>query len=63
MGWVTVHLERLPSLGPMYQARLIADDNDDIDDDDDDDHVCGAVGGMRICKGNRSTRRNMPTVT
>jgi hypothetical protein len=26
-----------------------------IDDDDDDDE-CGAVGGMRIGRGNRSTR-------
>jgi hypothetical protein len=29
-----------------------------IDDDDDDD--CGAIGGMRISRGNRSTRRNLP---
>jgi hypothetical protein len=26
------------------------------DDDDDDDDQCGAVGGMRVGKGNRSTR-------
>jgi hypothetical protein len=45
----------------LYQARLIVDDDDDDNDDDDDD--CGAVGGMRIGKGNKSTRRNMPTVT
>jgi hypothetical protein len=30
------------------------DDNDDDDDDDDDD--CGAIDGIRICRGNRSTR-------
>jgi hypothetical protein len=28
-----------------------------IHDDDDDDDECGAVGGMRIGKGNRSTWR------
>jgi hypothetical protein len=27
------------------------------DDDDDDDDECGAVGGMRIGKRNRCTRR------
>jgi hypothetical protein len=27
------------------------------DDDDDDDDECGVVGGMRIGRGNRSTRR------
>jgi hypothetical protein len=32
-------------------------DNDDGDDDDDDD-ACGVTGGMRIVRGNRSTRRN-----
>jgi hypothetical protein len=26
-------------------------------DDDDDDNDCGAIGGMIIGKGNRSTRR------
>jgi hypothetical protein len=31
---------------------------DDDDDDDDDDDECGAVGGMKIGKGNQSTRRN-----
>jgi hypothetical protein len=34
----------------LYQPRM-------IDDDDDDDDDCGAVGGMRIGRGNRSTRR------
>jgi hypothetical protein len=30
---------------------------EDDDDDDDDDDECGAFCGMRIGKGNRSTRR------
>jgi hypothetical protein len=29
----------------------------DDDDDDDDDDECGAVSGMRIGRGNLSTRR------
>jgi hypothetical protein len=58
MSWITVHLERPPLLGPLYQARLIAEDDDD--DDDDDDDACGAVRGMRIEEGNRSTWRNVP---
>jgi hypothetical protein len=29
----------------------------DDDDDDDDEDECGAVGGMRIDRGNRSNRR------
>jgi hypothetical protein len=34
---------------------------DDDDDDDDDDDKCGAVCGMRIGRGNGSTRReNLP---
>jgi hypothetical protein len=35
-----------PLIGLLYQSRMI--DNGD----------CGAVGGMRIGKGNRSTRKN-----
>jgi hypothetical protein len=31
-------------------------------DDDDDDDECGAVGGMRIGRGNRRTRRKSVTV-
>jgi hypothetical protein len=27
------------------------------DDDDDDDDECGAVGGMRIVRGDQSTQR------
>jgi hypothetical protein len=34
-------------------------DDDDGDDDDDDDEY-GAVGGVRIGRGNRSTQRNLP---
>jgi hypothetical protein len=37
------------TVGLLYQPRMI------YDDDDDDDY--GAIGGMRIGKGNRSTRR------
>jgi hypothetical protein len=33
-----------------------------VDDDDDDDVDCGAYGGMRIGKGNRSTRKQPATV-
>jgi hypothetical protein len=33
-----------------------------IDDDDDDDDEGGAVDGMRIGKGNRSTRRKLAPV-
>jgi hypothetical protein len=43
--WDWVHLVRRPLIGLLYQLRM-------IDDDD-----CGAVGGMRIGRGNRSTRR------
>jgi hypothetical protein len=28
-----------------------------LDNEDDDDDECGAVGGMRIGRGNHSTRR------
>jgi hypothetical protein len=35
----------------MYQPQIIDDD----DDDDDDDS--GEIGGMRIGKGNRSSRK------
>jgi hypothetical protein len=48
MGWgETVHFVRRPLIGLFYQPRM-------IDDDDD----CGAVGGIRIGRGNRSTLRN-----
>jgi hypothetical protein len=41
----TVHSVRRPLFGLLYQPRMV-DEND-----------CGAVGGMRIARGNRSTRR------
>jgi hypothetical protein len=45
VGWDCVHLVRRQLFGLLYQSRI-------IDDDD-----CGAVGGMRIGRGNLSTRR------
>jgi hypothetical protein len=45
VGWDWVHLVRRPVTGPLYQPRMIDDDE------------CGAVGGMRIGRWNRSTRR------
>jgi hypothetical protein len=44
MGWDWVQLVRRPLTGLLYQPRMI-------------DEECGAVVGMRISKGNRSTRR------
>jgi hypothetical protein len=44
VGWDWVHLVRRLLLGLLYQPRVI-------------DNECGAVGGMRIGRGNRSTRR------
>jgi hypothetical protein len=44
MGWNWVHLVRRPLIGLLYQPWMI-------------DDKCGAVGGMRICRGNRSTLR------
>jgi hypothetical protein len=43
--WDWVHLLRRPLIGLLYQPRMI----------DDDEY--GVVGGMRIGRGNRSTRR------
>jgi hypothetical protein len=43
-GGVRVHLVRRPIFGLLYQPRMIDDPR-------------GVVGGMRIGKGNRSTRR------
>jgi hypothetical protein len=45
MGWNWVHLVRRPLTALLYQPRMIEDDE------------CGAVGGMRIGRGNRSTWR------
>jgi hypothetical protein len=44
MGWDWVHLARRPLTGLFYQPRMMDDE-------------CRAVGGMRIARGNRSTRR------
>jgi hypothetical protein len=38
-----------PLIGLLYLTRMI----------DDDDDECGAVGGMRIGKGNQSIRRKL----
>jgi hypothetical protein len=46
-------LVRWPIFGLLYQPRMI----------DDDDDECGVVGGMRIGRGNRSTRRKSAPVT
>jgi hypothetical protein len=43
--WEWVHLVRRPLIGLLYQPRMIGD------------HECGAVGGMRIFRGNWSIRR------
>jgi hypothetical protein len=43
VGWDWVHLVRRPLFGLLYQPRMIDE--------------CGVVGGMRIGRGNRSTRR------
>jgi hypothetical protein len=48
MGWDWVHLVRRPLIGLLYQPRMIDE--------------CGAVGGMRIGRGNRSTRRKAAPV-
>jgi hypothetical protein len=44
MGWDWVHSVLRPLIGLLYQPRMIDDE-------------CGAVGGMRIGRGNRSTGR------
>jgi hypothetical protein len=48
--WDWVHLVRRPIFGLLYQPRMI------------DDGECGVVGGMRIGRGNRSTRRKPASV-
>jgi hypothetical protein len=45
MGWDWVHLVLRPLFGLLYQPRMIGEGD------------CGAVGGMKIGRGNRSTRR------
>jgi hypothetical protein len=47
MGWDWVHLVLLPLFGLLYQPQMTDDNNDD----------CGVIGGMRINRRNRSTRR------
>jgi hypothetical protein len=47
VGWDWVHLVRRPLTDLLYQPRMI-------------DYDCGAVGGMRIGMGNRSTREKLP---
>jgi hypothetical protein len=46
VGWDWVHLLFLPLFGLLYQPLIIHNDE------------CGAIGGIRIGKGNRRTRRN-----
>jgi hypothetical protein len=43
--WDWVHLLSRPLLGLLYQSQMLDDDE------------CGAVGGMRIGRGNRSIQR------
>jgi hypothetical protein len=50
VGWDWVHMLRWSRIGLLYQSQMIDDDE------------CGAVGGMRIGKGNRSTRRKLAPV-
>jgi hypothetical protein len=51
MGWDWANLVRWPLIGILYHPRMIDDDE------------CGAVGGMRIGRGNRSIRRKPVTVS
>jgi hypothetical protein len=54
VGWDWVHLAHRPLTGLLYQPGMIGDDE------------CVAVGGMKIGRGNRSTRRKfapMPLCT
>jgi hypothetical protein len=50
MGWDWVHLVLRPLTGLLYQPQMI------------DGGDCGAVGGMKIGRGNRSTRRKLGPV-
>jgi hypothetical protein len=50
VGWEWVHLVRRPIFGLLYQPRIIDDE-------------CGVVGGMKIGRGNRSTRRKPTPVS
>jgi hypothetical protein len=50
MRWDWVHLVCRPIFGQLYEPLMI------------DDNECGAVGGMRTGRGNRSTRRKSDPV-
>jgi hypothetical protein len=50
VGWDWVHLVCRPLIGLLYQHRMI------------DDNECAVVGGMRIGRGKRSTRRKPAAV-
>jgi hypothetical protein len=50
VGWDWVHLVHQPLFGLLYLPRMIDDD-------------CGAVGGMRIVRGNRNTGRKPASVS
>jgi hypothetical protein len=52
VGWDWVHLVYRPLIGLLYQPWMT-----------DDDDECGAVGGMKIDRGNWSTRRKPAPVT
>jgi hypothetical protein len=49
VGWDWVHLVRRPLFCVLYPPRMMDDE-------------CGAVGGMRIGRGNRNTRRKCAPV-
>jgi hypothetical protein len=51
MGWDWVHLALRPLFGLLYQPQMIDDDN------------CEAIGGMRIGRENRNTRRKPALVS
>jgi hypothetical protein len=50
MEWGWVHLVLRPLFGLLHQSHMI------------DDGYCGAISGMRIGRGNRSTRRKRAPV-
>jgi hypothetical protein len=50
MGWDWVHLVPRPLFGLLYQPQMLEDE-------------CGAIGGMRIDRGNPSTWRKPAPVT
>jgi hypothetical protein len=54
VGWEWVHLLYRQLIGLLYQPRMI---------DDDDDDGCAEVGGIKIDKGKRGTRRKPDPVS